>query len=72
MKIKAVFTTKFGKECLAFDDFMIIKESDNFYGVYLKYRYPTLITSGETMKDASKKAKLLQIGFNEARYEFGY
>lgn len=65
--IKATLTTKFGKACLAFNDFLVIKQSDSFYGVYSRYSYPNVITSGTTMKKASKKAKLLQIGFNEAR-----
>lgn len=58
-----------------FDNFAVIKENDNFYGIYLRlsqfyhtYGKDNLISSGKTLEDAYKKAKLLQIGFNTAIY----
>jgi len=56
-----------------FDNYVVVKESDNFYAVYARYSlywlpynksYP--ITSATTHKMACKKAKLLQIGYNMA------
>jgi hypothetical protein len=55
---------------LMFNDFIVIKESDNFYGVYERYsddKCGSIITSGTTSDNASKKAKLLQIGYNIAK-----
>lgn len=52
---------------LYFNDFVVQKESGNFYGVYESFMgYPctTLITSGTSMESAAKKAKLLQIGWD--------
>lgn len=58
-----------------FDNFAVIKENDNFYGIYLRLsRFShtdgknKLISSGKTLETACKKAKLLQIGFNTAIY----
>ena len=67
MKIKAIMTEKFGKRCLLFDNYMVIEESSHFYGVYQNNLYNILITSGETMQQAAKKAKLLQIGYNQCK-----
>lgn len=56
-----------------FKNFMVLKESDNFYGVYKctiwKGKLKPLITSGETLSSACKKAKLLQIGYNLKKEE---
>lgn len=65
MRIKAEYTNRI----LYFDNFAVRKDSDNFYGVYCVNRrekeiYGDVITSGISMKDASQKAKLLQIGYN--------
>lgn len=52
---------------LYFQDFMVQKKSENFYGVYESFLYTKcgeLITSGTTMGSAAKKAKLLQIGYD--------
>lgn len=52
---------------LYFRNFMVQKESDNFYGVYESFfnsKCGELITSGTSMESASKKAKLLQMGYN--------
>ena len=56
-----------------FDNYVIVKESDTFYGVYprfsrlwLSYNKNMLITSGTTKDSACKKAKLLQIGYDMA------
>ena len=54
---------------LCFNDFVVVKESETFYGVYersLMSYSPSgnLITSGRTLKNAAKKAQLLQIGYN--------
>ena len=56
---------------LYFDNFMVQKERKDFYGVYehvLNYKCGELITSGTSMESASKKAKLLQIGYDIHRY----
>lgn len=54
-----------------FDNFVVVKESDTFYGVYqrysrhwLPYNKNFIITSGTTKDSTCKKAKLLQIGYN--------
>lgn len=55
---------------LYFRNFMVQKESDNFYGVYESFhnsKCGEVITSGESMESASKKAKLLQIGYDLRR-----
>ena len=58
---------------LYFDNFAVREDSENFYGVYeygidriSKSReiYEEVITSATNMKEASQKAKLLQIGYN--------
>lgn len=55
-----------------FDNFVVVKESDKFYGVYQKWSKeytpynPKIITSGTTLDNACKKAKLLQIGYDLA------
>jgi hypothetical protein len=56
-----------------FDNYVVVKESDNFYGVYprfsrfyLSYNKNYLITSSTTKNNACKKAKLLQIGYDMA------
>lgn len=60
-----------------FDNFAVIKENDNFYGVYLRfdiydysYDKTELITSGKTLDNACKKAQLLQTGFNTSMNYF--
>ena len=59
------------EEKIYFDNFVVAKESDTFYGVYQKfskywlgYNKNNLITSGATKESACKKAKLLQIGYD--------
>lgn len=56
-----------------FDNYVVVKESDTFYGVYQKfskhwlpYNKNMLITSATTKDSACKKAKLLQIGYDMA------
>ena len=56
-----------------FDNFVVVRESDTFYGVYQKYskhwltyNKNFLITSGTTLDNACKKAKLLQMGYEYA------
>lgn len=58
------------------DNFVVVKESDTFYGVYQKwykncneYSKEHLITSGTSMSNALKKAKLLQIGYDSRKDE---
>lgn len=68
MKIEGIW--KNGNLC--FKDFIVVKEKDSFWGVYeisvLNYApLGKLITSGETLNRAAKKAKLLQIGYNICR-----
>lgn len=61
---------------LYFDNFMCQKEGKTFYGVYesfFGYKSGELITSGTSMESASKKAKLLQIGYDMRKeYERDY
>lgn len=55
---------------LYFRNFMVQKESDNFYGVYETFcnsKCGELITGGTSMESASKKAKLLQMGYDIRR-----
>jgi hypothetical protein len=68
MNIEA--TWKNGNLC--FKDFVVVKESETFYGVYERSLMSCapggeLITSGETLDRAAKKAKLLQIGYDICR-----
>lgn len=56
-----------------FDNFVVVKESDTFYGVYKKflknwlpYDKNNIVTSATTKDSACKKAKLLQMGYNMA------
>lgn len=54
-----------------FDNFVVIKESNTFWGVYKRlfmchYDKNSLITSGPTKDKACKKAKMLQIGYDMA------
>ena len=52
---------------LYFKNFMVQKESENFFGVYehsWNRKYGEVITSGSSMESASKKAKMLQIGYD--------
>lgn len=65
MKIKATYDKL--ENSISFDNFKVVKKNDNFFGVYL---YNELITHGTTLENASKKAKLLQIGFDLGR-DFG-
>ena len=60
-KIKAEFRD--GK--LYFKHFVVKKESETMYGVYDDCS--KLITSGTTLNQAAKKAKLLELG-----YQMGY
>ena len=69
--IKVKSETKDGK--IYFDNFVVVKESNTFYGVYRRfskywksYDENFLITSGTTLHNACKKAKLLQIGYDWA------
>ena len=61
MKIKA----RWHNGNLYFKNFVVIKESENFYGVYrgLGSMKNKPITSATTLKQAAKKAKLLQMGY---------
>lgn len=67
MKVKSEMI--YGKIC--FDNFIVVKESNNFWGVYKKlfatlYDRNYLITSGTTKDSACVKAKMLQIGYDMA------
>lgn len=58
---------------LVFKNVAVKKESETFYGVYRYSRwdkkiYGELITSGETLNSASKKAKLIEIGYEMCRF----
>ena len=58
---------------LYFKNFMVKKEAHNFYGVYevsLGMKYGELITSSNSMGKASKKARLLQIGYDLCKNEW--
>lgn len=56
---------------IIFNNFIVLKEADNFQGVYEKYPGNSynrkVITSGTTCDNACKKAKLLQIGYDLAK-----
>lgn len=54
---------------ILFDNFIVVKESENFWGVYKRlfmchYDKNSVITSGPTKDNACKKAKMLQIGYD--------
>lgn len=56
---------------IIFNNFIVLKGADNFWGVYEKYPDNSynrkVITSGTTCDNACKKAKLLQIGYDLAK-----
>ena len=66
MKVKSEMVD----EKIYFDNFVVVKESNTFWGVYEKhftfYNKNSLITSGPTKDKACKKAKMLQIGYDMA------
>lgn len=53
-----------------FDNFVVVKESNTFWGVYERhfksYDRNSVITSGTTKDSACGKAKMLQIGYDMA------
>ena len=64
MKIKATWRN----DLLVFNHVAVKKGSETFYGVYrydpwLKKTYGEVITGAETFDKASKKAKLIEIGY---------
>lgn len=59
--------SKFVNGNLYFNNFMVQKESENFYGIYECFGFEKigeLITSGTSMGNAEKKARLLQMGYD--------
>ena len=54
---------------LAFRHYEVRKKGAHFYGVYLRYN-GCLITSGNTLSSAAKKAKLLEIGYEDGRADW--
>lgn len=55
---------------LIFNHVVVRKDSETFYGVYEYYMggsIGNLITSGRTLKEASKKAKYIEIGYEMCR-----
>lgn len=73
MKEMKVLSTKIN-DTVYFTNFIVVKESENFYGVYEKgwdnKKFGNVITSGTSLNNACKKAKLLQIGHNIAKENF--
>lgn len=70
MKIEATWEN----DLLVFKHVAVKKESETFYGVYRysrwdKKTYGELITSAETLNSASKKAKLIEIGYEMCRFD---
>lgn len=70
MKIKAVWKN----DLLVFTHVAVKKESETFYGVYRysvwdKKVYGEVITSAETLNSASKKAKLIEIGYEMCKFD---
>ena len=71
MEIKA----SWDNDLLVFNNVAVKKESETFYGVYRystwdKKTYGELITSAETLNGASKKAKLIEIGYEMGKYGY--
>ncbi len=71
--------SEFINDKIYFDNYVVVKESDTFYGVYprfsknfLPYNKNYLVTSGTTKDSACKKAKLLQIGYDMAKDDIEY
>lgn len=67
-------TSMKNNDTICFTNFIVVKESKNFYGIYEKgwdnKRFGNVITSGTSLNNACKKAKLLQIGYDIARENF--
>lgn len=57
------YKVKDGKKFLFFEDYTVIENNENYFGVY--DRNNNLITHRETFKAASKVAKLLQKAYIE-------
>jgi len=55
---------------LAFRHYEVRKKGEHFYGVYLRYGGGYLITSGDTLSSAAKKAKLLEIGYEDGKADW--
>ena len=47
---------------IEFDNFTVVKRSDYYFSVLDAFGHE--VTSGKSLDNAAKKAKLLQIGFN--------
>lgn len=70
MEVKAVWKN----DLLVFTHVAVKKESETFYGVYRysvwdKKTYGEVITSAETLDKASKKAKLIEIGYKMCQFD---
>lgn len=57
---------RYSPNVLWFDHFCVIQKGKHFWGVY-EDGTSTPITSGTTLQNASKKAKLLEIGYQIGR-----
>ena len=63
--------TKREENSVYFKNFVVVKQTNKFYGVYRLWFDGSidkeLITSGSTLESACKKAKLLQLGYDMAK-----
>ena len=55
---------------MEFDHFIVIRKGNNYFAVLDGSGEE--ITSGKSLDNAAKKAKLLEIGFNIGRSYYGY
>ena len=66
MKVKSSYGKNiYGNIVVSFDHYDVVQESENFFAVYDNYKI--LKTHGTTLSKATKKAKLLEIGYQDAR-----
>ncbi len=67
MKVKSLYGKNiYGNIVVFFDHYVVVQKSKNFFGVYY-WNSHTLITHGTTLSKATKKAKLLEIGYQDAK-----
>ena len=66
MKVKSNYSKNIlGNIVISFDHYSVVQKSKNFFGVYDDCGY--LITHGTTLNKATKKAKLLEMGYQYAK-----
>lgn len=70
MKVKSSYGKNiYGNTVISFDHYVVVQKSKNFFGVYY-WNSHILITHGTTLSKATKKAKLLEMGYQDAKDKY--